>query len=53
MRHSTFPMFDRLWELRHNLSTYDAAYVVLAETLDCGFLLLMRGSVKPRACTAR
>jgi predicted nucleic acid-binding protein len=31
-------MFDRLWELRHNLSTYDAAYVVLAETLDCGFL---------------
>jgi predicted nucleic acid-binding protein len=37
-RHSTFPMFERLWELRHNLSAYDAAYVVLAETLDCGLL---------------
>jgi predicted nucleic acid-binding protein len=37
-RHSTFPMFERLWELRHNLTAYDAAYVVLAETLDCGLL---------------
>jgi len=37
-RHSTFPMFDRIWELRNNLSTYDAAYVALAETLDCPLL---------------
>ena len=37
-RHSTFPMFERLWELRHSLTAYDAAYVVLAETLDCGLL---------------
>jgi predicted nucleic acid-binding protein len=26
---------DCIWELRHNLTTYDAAYVALAETLDC------------------
>jgi predicted nucleic acid-binding protein len=37
-RHSTFPMFDRIWELRNNLSAYDAAYVALAETLDCPLL---------------
>jgi predicted nucleic acid-binding protein len=37
-RHSTFPMFERIWELRSNLSAYDAAYVALAETLDCALL---------------
>ena len=38
MRHSTFPMFERIWELRDNLSAYDAAYVALAEALDCTLL---------------
>ncbi len=28
------PLMPRIWELRDNLSTYDAAYVALAETLD-------------------
>jgi len=28
-------LVDRMWELRHNLSAYDAAYVALAERLDC------------------
>jgi predicted nucleic acid-binding protein len=28
-------MLDRVWELRHNLSAYDAAYVALAEALQC------------------
>jgi predicted nucleic acid-binding protein len=37
-RHSTFPLFERIWELRNNLSAYDAAYVALAETLDCPLL---------------
>ena len=27
-------LLPRIWQLRHNLSAYDAAYVVLAETLD-------------------
>jgi predicted nucleic acid-binding protein len=27
------PLLDRCWELRHNLTIYDAAYVALAELL--------------------
>jgi predicted nucleic acid-binding protein len=34
-RHGTFSMLDRVWELRHDLSAYDAAYVALAEALEC------------------
>lgn len=30
---------SRMWELRHNLSAYDAAYVVLAEALAATSLL--------------
>jgi predicted nucleic acid-binding protein len=29
---------DRVWELRDNLSAYDASYVALAELLDCSLL---------------
>lgn len=28
------PLVPRMWELRHNLTAYDAAYVALAEHLD-------------------
>jgi predicted nucleic acid-binding protein len=28
----------RIWELRHNLTAYDAAYVALAEALDAPLL---------------
>ena len=28
------PLLDRIWELRHNITAYDAAYVALAERLD-------------------
>lgn len=28
----------RIWELRHNLTAYDAAYVALAESLDAVLL---------------
>jgi len=34
-RHGTFSMLDRVWQLRDNLSAYDAAYVALAEALQC------------------
>jgi predicted nucleic acid-binding protein len=27
-------LLDRVWELRHNLTAYDAVYVALAELLD-------------------
>jgi predicted nucleic acid-binding protein len=33
-RHAHEPLLDRVWELRHNLSAYDAVYVALAEVLD-------------------
>jgi predicted nucleic acid-binding protein len=34
-RHADFAMFDRVWELRDNLSAYDASYVALAEAIEC------------------
>lgn len=36
------PFVDRIWELRHNLTCYDAWYVALAETLDCPLVTLDR-----------
>ena len=33
-RYPARPLLGRIWELRHNLSGYDATYVALAETLD-------------------
>lgn len=33
-RYPHFIFLHRIWLLRHNLSAYDAAYVVLAENLD-------------------
>ncbi len=35
LRYPTIGMLDRIWELRHNVSASDAAYVALAEALDC------------------
>ena len=32
------PLMPRIWELRHNLTPYDAAYVALAESLDATLL---------------
>ena len=37
-RHPAFALLDRVWELRANLSAYDACYVALAESLDCSLL---------------
>jgi len=34
-RHGTFAVLDRVWELRDNLTAYDAAYVALAEAIRC------------------
>ena len=37
LRLSRYPhglLLQRIWDLRHNLSAYDAAYVALAEALD-------------------
>jgi predicted nucleic acid-binding protein len=32
-RYAHFVLLTRVWQLRHNFSTYDAAYIVLAEKL--------------------
>jgi predicted nucleic acid-binding protein len=37
-RHAAFSLADRVWELREQLSAYDAAYVALAEALDASLL---------------
>jgi predicted nucleic acid-binding protein len=34
-RYPAFSMLERAWELRDNLSAYDASYVALAELLGC------------------
>lgn len=34
------PFEERIWELRHNLTAYDAWYVAVAEALDCPLVTL-------------
>lgn len=44
-------MLDRVWELRHNVTAYDATYVALAEELECPLLTADRrlvGATGPR-----
>jgi predicted nucleic acid-binding protein len=33
-RYSHLPLLGRIWELRHNFTTYDAAYIALAEATN-------------------
>lgn len=35
LRYPAYPLADRVWELRANLTSYDATYVALAELLQC------------------
>lgn len=35
VRHANVPLLGRMWQLRGNVSSYDAAYVALAERLRC------------------
>jgi predicted nucleic acid-binding protein len=42
-RHPLWPYHPRMWELRHYLGAYDAAYIALAEALVCE---LLTGDVK-------
>jgi predicted nucleic acid-binding protein len=37
-RYPTLPLMHRAYELRANVTAYDAAYVALAELLDCELL---------------
>ncbi len=37
-RYPVYALLDRIWQLRDNVSAYDASYVALAEQLDCALL---------------
>jgi predicted nucleic acid-binding protein len=37
-RYPAYGLFERIWEIRENLSAYDATYVALAEALDCALV---------------
>ncbi|MHA6797982.1 type II toxin-antitoxin system VapC family toxin [Bounagaea algeriensis] len=37
-RYPAFSLLGRVWELRDNVSAYDASYAALAESLDCTLL---------------
>ena len=38
VRYPHLPFVNRIWQLRPNLTSYDAAYVALAEELDCALV---------------
>ena len=37
-RHPIYGLYERIWDLRDNVSAYDASYVALAESLDCALV---------------
>lgn len=37
-RYGLHALLERVWELRHNVTAYDAGYVALAEALGCGLV---------------
>jgi len=37
-RYAVVHLLERVWELRENLTAYDASYVALAESLGCALL---------------
>ncbi|HYX94525.1 MAG TPA: PIN domain-containing protein, partial [Geodermatophilus sp.] len=38
VRHPINGLLDRVWELREDVSAYDASYLALAEALGCALL---------------
>lgn len=37
-RYAVHPLLGRVWQLRENVSAYDAGYIALAELLDCALV---------------
>jgi predicted nucleic acid-binding protein len=49
IRYPHAPLRERVWELRHNLTAYDATYLALAEALDDPVLLTADGALAAHA----
>lgn len=49
MRYPHAPLRERVWELRHSLTAYDATYLALAEALDDSVLLTGDGVLAAHA----
>ena len=47
------PFANRIWQLRHNVTGYDAWYVAVAEALDLPFATLDRRLIKSNGPTCR
>lgn len=47
------PLAPRIWQLRRNLTSYDAAYVALAEELDAPLITLDRRLAEAPGVTCR
>lgn len=52
-RYPLSPLIPRIWELRYNLTAYDAAYVALAETLAMPFYTRDRKLVRAAGHSAK
>jgi predicted nucleic acid-binding protein len=49
VRYPHAPLRERVWELRHNLTAYDATYMALAEALNDAVLLTGDAALAVRA----
>ena len=52
-RYPMSPLVERMWEMRENVSGFDAAYVALAEALDAPLVTTDRRLARTRGHTAR
>lgn len=52
-RHAHEPLIDRIWELRHDLTAYDACYAALAEALGAVLVTCDEAISGVRSLTAR
>ena len=53
VRYPHFMLLDRIWELRHNFTAYDASYVAVAEILDAVLLTRDAALASSRSHRAR
>jgi predicted nucleic acid-binding protein len=52
-RHSHEPLLERVWDLRNELSAYDAVYLALAEAVEAKVLTCDRRLARAPAATGR